>query len=392
MKKHSLFTALLVVLMCIVGTSSFAHDIEVDNGDGVTIYYNWTNNKTELKVTYRGNSSYAFENEYVDNVVIPNSVEYDGSTYSVTSIGYKAFCYCGNLTSVTIPSSVTSIEGNAFANCVSLTSIVIPSNVTTIGSYAFACSGLTTITIPSSIKTINGGTFDDCGSLASVTMSNNVESIGSGAFHCCASLTSITIPNSVTKIELGAFQASGLTSITIPSGVTSLSDFIFDSCTDLVSVTIPNTVMSIGEYAFCKCSSLTSITIPNSVKSIKMSAFEDCNGLTTIRALKNEPPSTGTNSFFNVNTETCIVWVPYGSGDTYRNSNHYWGNFQDIREVAYRDVNNDSAVTQEDFNAIVNFAMGKNTEGFYESLGDLNGDEKVDVADIVMFINMNTNK
>lgn len=40
MKKHSLFTALLIMLMYMAGTSSFAHDIEVENADGITIYYN----------------------------------------------------------------------------------------------------------------------------------------------------------------------------------------------------------------------------------------------------------------------------------------------------------------------------------------------------------------
>lgn len=44
MKKHFL----LALLMSMVGTSAFAHDIEVRNSDGVTIYYNWINNETEL--------------------------------------------------------------------------------------------------------------------------------------------------------------------------------------------------------------------------------------------------------------------------------------------------------------------------------------------------------
>jgi len=29
------------MLMCMVSTTSFAHDIEVKNADGVTIYYKW---------------------------------------------------------------------------------------------------------------------------------------------------------------------------------------------------------------------------------------------------------------------------------------------------------------------------------------------------------------
>ena len=52
--------------------------------------------------------------KYTGDIVIPESVEYDGVTYSVTSIEYKAFMYCSGLTSVVITNSVTGIEGNTF--------------------------------------------------------------------------------------------------------------------------------------------------------------------------------------------------------------------------------------------------------------------------------------
>ena len=53
---------------------AFAHDVEVENADGVTIYYVFTNNSTELAVSYRSSSYDSYSNEYSGNVVIPNSV------------------------------------------------------------------------------------------------------------------------------------------------------------------------------------------------------------------------------------------------------------------------------------------------------------------------------
>ena len=52
MKKLFLLFALLLPMM------ASAHDIAVANDDGVTIYYVYTNNYTELAVSYRGISYY----------------------------------------------------------------------------------------------------------------------------------------------------------------------------------------------------------------------------------------------------------------------------------------------------------------------------------------------
>ena len=49
---------------------------------------------------------------------IPASVEYGGETYTVTGIGYQAFYFCSNLTSVTIPNTVTYIGEYAFSDCI----------------------------------------------------------------------------------------------------------------------------------------------------------------------------------------------------------------------------------------------------------------------------------
>ena len=126
MKKNLLNTVLLTILMSMVGTKAFSYSIAVANSDGVTIYYDWINNKTELSVTNSGSHwEYGYSGDvrvpnssYSGNVDIPAIVEYEGNTYVVTSIGASAFYKCSGLTSVTIPNNVTSIGVAAFQNCI----------------------------------------------------------------------------------------------------------------------------------------------------------------------------------------------------------------------------------------------------------------------------------
>ena len=108
--------------------SGFAYDFSVDgiyyviNSDGKTVY-----------VTYK-DLNY---NSYSGSVVIPSTVTFSGTTYSVTSIGDEAFRECSGLTTVTIPNSVTSIGESAFEDCMGLTSVSFGNSVTSIVFKAF---------------------------------------------------------------------------------------------------------------------------------------------------------------------------------------------------------------------------------------------------------------
>ena len=195
------------------------------------------------------------------DVVIPETI--DG--YPVIAIGYDAFYFCEDLTSITIPDGVISIGDYAFEYCDSLTSVTIGNGVTSIGDYAFCgCLSLTSITIPDSVTSIGNYAFNYCKSLTSITIPESVTSIGEYTFFNCSSFTSITIPDSVTSIGHCAFSyCSSLTSITIPDSVTTIGVSAFSYCDSLTSITIPDSVTSIGYGAFYECDSLESVTICN---------------------------------------------------------------------------------------------------------------------------------
>ena len=160
--KH--FKNLLTALLMLCTTTVLAHDFEVDG-----IYYNIIS-ETDLtvEVTYKEVGFNSFE-EYIDTVIIPEAVTYDGLIYSVVSIGRHAFDENRNLIKVVIPNSVTNIEYSAFGYCTKLTTLVLGNSVAKIGDYAFCnCYDLLSITIPESVNTIGISIFRDCKNLKKI--------------------------------------------------------------------------------------------------------------------------------------------------------------------------------------------------------------------------------
>ena len=343
---------LLLFAMILLPLVASAHDIEVKNADGVTIYYNYINNGTELEVTFRGSNYDSYSDEYQGNVVIPEEVTYMNRTRKVTSIGDLAFYRCEGLTSIAIPNSVTSIGSGAFEWCYGLKKVIVKDiaawcGIKFDGSYSNPLyyakhiysdedTEITNLVIPNSVTSIGYGAFEYCSGLTSITIPNSVTSIGDYAFKNCSGLTSITIPNSVTSIGDYAFYGcSGLTSVTIGSGVTSIGNRAFSSCSGLTSVTIPNSVTSIGYEAFYYCSGLTSVTIGSGVTSIGYNAFDGVDIPTVISLIENpftiNGKTSGSGTFSQNTFNNATLYVPKGTIDKYKATNG-WKDFFFIEE------------------------------------------------------------
>ena len=355
MKKQ----VLLLFAALLFSQAAFAYDFSAVAPSGQTLYYNihsWSTLEVVPPSTYGGWGS--SDIRPTGNLVIPDSVTYNGTTYQVTSIGNSAFNRCSGLTSVTIPNSVTSIGYSAFCYCLGLTSVTIPNSVTRIEEHAFGnCRELTSVTIGNSVTSIGEEAFDYCQGLTAVhyngtigqwcgiTFCNGRSNPLVHAHHLYinnAEVTSASIPNTITQIKPYTFYCcSGLTSVTIPNSVTSIGNYAFFGCSGLTSVTIPNSVTRIWNSAFFGCSGLTSLvvasgnttydsrnncnaiietysnsliygcqttTIPNSVISIGNSAFRSCLELTSV-TIPNSVTSIGYEAFWNCTHLTSITFL-----------------------------------------------------------------------------------
>ena len=214
MNKHlpNSLRALFLSLAVLLSLPMLAVEVEIDG-----INYDLNADAKQATVIQKSWGVYSGE------VVIPESVEHEGSAYSVTSIGKSAFYDCKGLTSVTIPNSVTSIGESAFEGCSGLTSVTIPNSVESIGYFAFnGCLRLTSVHI------------SDIAAWCNIDFEDDVSNPLSYAHHLYLNgeeVKDLVIPNSVTSIGRDAFAGcSGLTSVTIPNSVTSIGRYAFYEC------------------------------------------------------------------------------------------------------------------------------------------------------------------
>ena len=115
----TLLRTLLVAVCCMVTNMIFAYDVKIDG-----IYYDCSHNAGIISVTYK--DLYKGTPEYFGNIVIPETIIYEGKSHTVEYINDDTFAGCTNLKSVILPNSISLIGDRAFKGCTGLTYVYIP--------------------------------------------------------------------------------------------------------------------------------------------------------------------------------------------------------------------------------------------------------------------------
>ena len=288
-------------LLNITYTQSLVSEIVVDG-----IYYNITSEELKTaEVTFRGNTYDEYLDEYTGSIVIPSTITLNGSTYSVTAIGDKAFAKCTGMTDITLPSSISVIGEQSFAFCSALTQVVHANSITQIKEAAFyACTDLPIFIFPSETITIGAQAFRGSG-LREVVLTENMV-LSDAVFYECNNLTSIIISDGVTTIPTWTFgYCPAFTMANFPSSVTTICDYAFYNCQGLKEIYIPANITNIGTDAFNCDSALESIYV--AADNPVYDSRERCNAL--IETATNVLITGCKNTVIPDNVETIAAWA-----------------------------------------------------------------------------------
>lgn len=261
---------------------------------------------------------------YSGTVNVPSSVQYKGSTYSVTAVDVSTFAHFTG--TVTLNDGIKTIGMDAFYNYRPNDNAVftVPASVTEIGD---GCFERTTATVQfaagSQLKTVGKEAFALL-TQSELVLPDGVETLGNSVFNG-SNNTTVTIPGTVTNLTpsvltgytndpqftdgLANFQIkddvlygwgkliqvrnTNVTSITVPDGITEIGAKAFQALKSLRSITLPDSLTTIGYGAFAGCTSLESITIPENVKelpapvtnNVQEGLFANCKALKSVTIL-----------------------------------------------------------------------------------------------------------
>ena len=313
MKATRLYTLLALLLMA-GGVTMQAQTFDVVCETGQTMRYTVTSqNPPEVELVQ------CLDN-FVGGCTIPETVTYNGTDYSVVSIGYGAFYlgwgfFDGPLS---FPNTLRTIGDVIFYHCHFTGPLVIPNSVESIGTRAFwGCDSFTSLTLSESLTEIKRETFALCSGFRG----------------------DLTIPASVEYIEEDAFAECGFDgTLTLSPNWNYIEAERFTECYNFTGIVIPEGIIGIATDAFTYLYKPTELTLPASLSwgGIEDRAFCHMRNLEQMTVRSITPPYIDMETFMQTNRDI-PVYIPMGTIEAYRSA-PYWSEFTNFIEVDFDGV------------------------------------------------------
>jgi hypothetical protein len=155
---------------------------------------------------------------------------------------------------------------------------------------------------------------------------------------------------------------------------------------------VPEGVTVIANQAAREVTSITEVELPSTLVEVRASAFSSITGITRVTCLAATPPSC-VSDFTDAVYANATLYVPMRSLELYRNA-EVWSNFQHIEgidtgdePVTLGDVNGDGKVNISDVSALIGYLLDDSNE-ICTANADVNDDTHITIADVSILISM----
>ena len=293
-KKKITFFVLLFAALVLKGTCAYAQRVFIDS-----VYYTLDNTAMTAQIAVQSN------NTAVGDIVITDTVTYEGAHYAVTSMADDAFAGCVQLTSIVLPQTLRNLGKNAFLRCTNLTSCIIPdSTITEIPFEAFWGAGLIEFRVPEGVTYIEQRSFEQMPNLQRVHLANSVQSVSPWAFYILDALQDPIYNDSLFVLMPMNYQGA----YTIPAGIQVIYKSAFYGCTKITSLTIPEGVKRIEHYGlmFSLNAVIKTLHLPASLEYVTPGAIFGGSLRKISVAEGNTHYTTWNNMLMTINMDTVI--------------------------------------------------------------------------------------
>lgn len=285
---------------------------------------------------------------------IPETVEYEGETYTVTGIGEKAFYNMKTITQVSIPATIKNIASYAFQNATGIQevkiadmkawcAITIPNyyaspiyyahyntDKTKWGKVYFNNKLVTTdLEVPEGVTSIVRS-FAGFKTLVNVTLPSTLKKLGDQAFYNCTDIKTMVIPEGTETLGSAFYSCTGLTEIVVPGSVSAIGISAFSGCKALTKVTLNEGLKSIDNSAFYNCLGLEELVLPSTVTTLGSTPFGLCKNIKKFTSRAVTPPTVGADNPFSAFSATASLYVPSEDAKTAYAEARGWKEFTTI--------------------------------------------------------------
>ena len=230
--------------------------------------------------------------KYSGDVVVPGTVEYDGITYTVKGVVNRAFEGCGDLRKVTISEGIYKIGAYAFCYCGNLERVILPSTLEYIDNL--------------------NRVFTGCSKLEIITTAPRE---GQEDYYYLYDEALYMHINREKREILSWIPEKKTGTVVIKEGTTKIADYSI-YLTNVDKIVIPESVKSIDINTFVSCKTPL-------VLELNWKTKEDVDEITT---------SAPSSFFFNGTNRSAVkVTVPKGT-KSYYESHWLWSNLGGIEE------------------------------------------------------------